>query len=63
MDNLQVFQNKEFGSIRTVQLKNEPYFCMADICKALDITNISQAKTRLREDGVITNEVIDSLGR
>ena len=63
MDNLQVFQNKEFGSIRTVQLNNEPYFCMADICKALDISNISQAKTRLREDGVITNEVIDSLGR
>ena len=63
MDNLQVFQNKEFGSIRTVQLNNEPYFCMADICKALDISNISQAKNRLREDGVITNEVIDSLGR
>lgn len=63
MDNLQVFQNKEFGSIRTVKLNNEPYFCMADICKALDISNISQAKTRLREDGVITNEVIDSLGR
>lgn len=63
MDNLQVFQNKEFGSIRTIQLNNEPYFCMADICKALDISNISQAKTRLREDGVITNEVIDSIGR
>lgn len=63
MNELKIFENKEFGSIRTVQMNNEPYFCMADICKALDITNISQAKTRLREDGVITNEVIDSLGR
>lgn len=36
---------------------------MADICKALDIGNVSQAKTRLREDGVIINEVIDSIGR
>ena len=35
----------------------------ADICKALDIGNVSQAKTRLKEDGVIINEVIDSIGR
>lgn len=63
MNQLQIFKNNEFGEIRTVQLNNEPYFCMADICKALDISNISQAKTRLKEDGVISNEVIDSLGR
>ena len=63
MNQLQIFKNNEFGEIRTVQLNNEPYFCMADICKALDINNISQAKTRLKEDGVISNEVIDSLGR
>ena len=63
MDNLQVFTKDEFGTIRTVQLNGEPYFCMVDICKALDLNNISQARTRLREDGVITNEVIDSMGR
>ena len=63
MDNLQVFTKDEFGTIRTVQINGEPYFCMVDICKALDLNNISQARTRLREDGVITNEVIDSMGR
>lgn len=63
MNELQIFENVEFGQMRTVQLNNEPYFCMADICKALELTNISQAKTRLNKDGVITNEVIDSLGR
>ena len=63
MDNLQVFTKDEFGTIRTVQMNGEPYFCMVDICKALDLNNISQARTRLREDGVITNEVIDSMGR
>ena len=36
---------------------------MTDICKALEISNTSQAKTRLNADGVITNEVIDSIGR
>ena len=63
MNQLQIFENKEFGEIRTVQLNSEPYFCMADICKALDIKNISDAKTRLKEDGVVSSEVIDSLGR
>ena len=63
MDNLEVFTKDEFGTIRTVQMNGEPYFCMVDICKALDLNNISQARTRLREDGVITNEVIDSMGR
>lgn len=32
-------------------------FCLADVCKALEISNVSQLKTRLKEDGVITNEV------
>lgn len=63
MNELKIFENQEFGQIRTVQLNNEPYFCMADICRALDIKNISDAKTRLNEDGVVSNEVIDSLGR
>lgn len=62
MNNL-TFNSEEFGEIRTTLLNEEPYFCMIDICKALEINNISQAKARLKEDGVITNEVIDSLGR
>lgn len=54
---LQIFSNSEFGEIRTVTKDNEPMFCLADVCKALEISNVSQLKTRLKEDGVITNEV------
>ena len=43
MDNLQVFQNKEFGSIRTVQLNNETYFVGKDIAEALGYTNSRKA--------------------
>lgn len=43
MDNLQVFQNKEFGSIRTVQLDNETYFVGKDIADALGYTNSRKA--------------------
>lgn len=63
MDGVKIFENSEFGSVRTAIIDNEPVFCLADVCKALDIGNISQLKTRLKKDGVITNEVIDALGR
>lgn len=63
MNELQIFENEEFGAIRTVIIDNEPFFCMTDICKALEISNVSQAKTRLNQDGVISNEVIDNIGR
>ena len=63
VNELQIFNNEEFGSVRTITKDNEPMFCLADVCKALDINNVSQLKARLKEDGVITNEVIDSLGR
>ena len=63
MNELQIFNNEEFGSVRTITKDNEPMFCLADVCKALEINNASQLKTRLKEDGVITNEVIDNLGR
>lgn len=63
MNNIQVFNNKEFGEIRAVQINNNPYFNLKDICRILDIKNPSDAKARLSEDGVATTEVIDNLGR
>lgn len=63
MKKLQIFKNEEFGEIRTIEINNRPYLCLVDVCKILEIGNVSQLKTRLKEDGVITNEVIDNLGR
>lgn len=63
MDDLQIFDNEEFGKIRTVVVNNEPMFCLADVCKALEITHVTDVKNRLNKDGVGNTEVIDSLGR
>jgi len=63
MNKLQIFNSKEFGTIRTVKIENKPFLCLTDICNVLDIKNTSQIKNRLNKDGVCTNEVIDSLGR
>lgn len=60
---LQIFNNSEFGQIRTVIVDSEPMFCLADVCKALEITHITDVKNRLKQDGVGTAEVIDNIGR
>ena len=47
---LRVFENEQFGEVRTVFVKDTPWFVAADICKALEITNPSKAVSRLDED-------------
>lgn len=50
MNELQIFENSEFGQIRTITKNNEPWFVASDICKALDIANTTQAMQRLDDD-------------
>jgi prophage antirepressor-like protein len=63
MNELQIFKNSNFGEMRTTKVNGQPYICLVDICKILDIKNVSDCKSRLSRDGVVTTEVIDSLGR
>lgn len=51
---LQIFSNSEFGEIRTITKDNEPMFCLADVCKALEISNVGNVKQRLSEKGIHT---------
>nr|DAG71328.1 MAG TPA: repressor domain protein [Caudoviricetes sp.] len=60
---LQIFSNSEFGEIRTITKDNEPMFCLADVCKALELEQVSRVKSRLKTDGVTTSKVTDRLGR
>lgn len=63
MNDIQIFKNEAFGEVRVAGTSEEPLFCLADVCKVLELGNPSQVKTRLCGE-VITNEVIpDSLGR
>lgn len=62
MDELMVFQNPEFGEIRTVEQNGEPWFCLADVCRPLGLRP-AMVKERLKTDGVITIDHTDSLGR
>lgn len=60
---LMVFQNQEFGEVRSVLINGEPWFMLADVCGVLEMTNSRKAKTRLNGDGVTTSYIIDTLGR
>ena len=53
MDNLQIFSNSEFGEIRTITKDDEPMFCLADVCKALELEQVSRIKTRLKTEGLL----------
>ncbi len=52
MDELQIYNNEEFGDIRTVTINNEPMFCLSDVCKALEIKNATDVAKRLDADEV-----------
>ena len=52
MNELQIFNSEEFGEIRTSLHNEEPWFCLADICRALGLTQPSKVKERLSKKGV-----------
>lgn len=52
MNELKIFENQEFGKIRSVMVNNEPYFVAKDICNILEIKNTTDAVKRLDEDEV-----------
>ena len=57
MDELKIFNSSEFGEIRTVMKDGEPMFCLADVCRILEIKNVSDCRNRLNEAGVVGTEV------
>ena len=50
MNEIQIFQNEDFGEVRTITRDGEPWFVAADVCRALDIEDTGKATNRLDED-------------
>lgn len=50
MNELQVFNSPEFGELRVAEIDGVPWFVAADVCRVLDITNTTDAVSRLDED-------------
>lgn len=61
---IQIFKNETFGNIRVLGTSEQPLFCLADICKALNIQNTSRVANELLDDDLrFTYPITDSLGR
>lgn len=59
---IKIFENEEFGEMRTVVVENEPWFCLRDLCKALELT-AKGVKQRLTDEVISNYPIKDSLGR
>lgn len=63
MDNhITIFNNPQFGEIRTAGTADNPLFCLADLCRVLEL-RVDGVTPRLKKDGYNRIGVIDSLGR
>lgn len=64
MQNLQVFKNAEFGSVRTVTIDNEPYFVGKDVAEILGYAKARNAiAAHVDEDDALKQGLTDELGR
>ena len=54
MNDLTIFENEQFGQVRTLNIDGEPWSVVVDVCRALEIANVSDAIKRLDEDEKMT---------
>ena len=63
-NNIQVFENSEFGNVRVVERDGEPWFVAKDIAERLGYTNPSKAiQDHVDEEDKLNNETLSSLGQ
>lgn len=64
MNELQVFQNSQFGDLEILTIESKEWFPAIQVAEILGYTNSYDAITRhTKKRGVVKHEVIDKLGR
>ena len=64
MTEIQIFNNTDFGEIRTLEENGQVLFCGKDIAMALGYKDtVNALKTHCKEDGVVIHHLTDSMGR
>ena len=56
---MRVFDHAQFGKVRSMLIDGEPWFVAADVCRALDINNTTDAIKRLDADERLTLDSIE----
>lgn len=64
MNELQIFKNQEFGSVRTILIDDEPWLVGKDVAQVLGYQNPSKALTdHVDDEDKLNNESLSSLGQ
>ena len=58
-----VFENEEFGAVRTATINGEPWFVANDVFRVLSVRNTKDALHTLDEDEKSGVDIIDPHGR
>lgn len=52
-----------FGAMRIAGTEQKPLFCLSDVCRALEIKNVSDCKARLNQKGIVITDTLTDGGR
>lgn len=64
MNELRIYENLEFGKVRTMEINGEPYFVAKDVAEILGYAKPENAlTTHVDKDDTLKQGVTDSLGR
>ena len=64
MNELKIFNNAEFGSVRTMMIDSEPYFVGKDVADILGSQNASKALAdHVDDEDKLNNDSLSSLGQ
>lgn len=57
MNDIMIFENTQFGELRTALKEGEPWFVAADVCRALELSDTSMTVSRLDADERATSPI------
>lgn len=60
MNDIQVFNNSEFGEVRTVLIGDDVWFIAKDICDVLGLSDVSRAVEKLEDDEKLIRKIFVS---
>ena len=61
---IKIFENEEFGSVRTLEINGKPYFVGKDVAEILGYANTSKALIdHVDDEDKLNNETLSSLGQ
>jgi hypothetical protein len=60
---MQFFEYEEETQFRVIDRDGEPWFVISEVCRELEVNNVSDAAARLDDDEKDNIDIIDAIGR